>query len=677
MAGEMKNLREEFENLQTQIKAERNLQIELVEEVQKYKLEAARKTLRKQEEIELAYTKQRQEKIEAYEKKISKAKDTETKKKLEKELAEYKDLEGEKYKAWQDSLNKKVKAVGEAQDSIAKAELKAQRERERQAAVQSTSNAFTSGQTLTQRLESLKTGGLQGITGYLGNYALSLNQQIESIAKRRGVIDTALQGTSLTWNSLNKDITNLAALSPYVSQDSLANNVQSMIASGINFNVEQRAFLATISEKIAATFDANDASLKQLIKIQQADTTASRLGMESALTAFLNNMFQTSEYMKQSASSVRSALLEATSLMGAAEATEFEYQAQKWLGSLSSVGFSNTSSIASALNSLASGDVNSLSSGTGTLLLMAANSIGMDISNILNNGLNASDTNNLLNAMTSYMADMYNQASGSRVLQQQYAKIFGLSASDLKAASNLASSQNTVYGNSLSNSQMIQRLSDMMSTMGSRMSIGEKLSNLKNNFSYTMAAGIANNPILYSLYNMSNILDGLFGGGEFSIPLVLGTGTAQTFKASDLMRIATLGGSALSGLPGMLNSLGSLGDPSTMLRILGIGTSTNTVSRGSGNIGITVSGESTSSSGGYGVNGSLSDIQSSLMTEKTKEVNEQIANASQDQEDATLSTTNNYLNNIYTLLKQAINADGSFKAEKTSSDFAWADTLHI
>ena len=677
MAGEMKNLREEFENLQTQIKAERNLQIELVEEVQKYKLEAARKTLRKQEEIELAYTKQRQEKIEAYEKKISKAKDTETKKKLEKELAEYKDLEGEKYKSWQESLNKKVKAVGEAQDSIAKAELKAQRERERQAAVQSTSNAFTSGQTLTQRLESLKTGGLQGITGYLGNYALSLNQQIESIAKRRGVIDTALQGTSLTWNSLNKDITNLAALSPYVSQDSLANNVQSMIASGINFNVEQRAFLATISEKIAATFDANDASLKQLIKIQQADTTASRLGMESALTAFLNNMFQTSEYMKQSASSVRSALLEATSLMGAAEATEFEYQAQKWLGSLSSVGFSNTSSIASALNSLASGDVNSLSSGTGTLLLMAANSIGMDISNILNNGLNASDTNNLLNAMTSYMADMYNQASGSRVLQQQYAKIFGLSASDLKAASNLASSQNTVYGNSLSNSQMIQRLSDMMSTMGSRMSIGEKLSNLKNNFSYTMAAGIANNPILYSLYNMSNILDGLFGGGEFSIPLVLGTGTAQTFKASDLMRIATLGGSALSGLPGMLNSLGSLGDPSTMLRILGIGTSTNTVSRGSGNIGITVSGESTSSSGGYGVNGSLSDIQSSLMTEKTKEVNEQIANASQDQEDATLSTTNNYLNNIYTLLKQAINADGSFKAEKTSSDFAWADTLHI
>lgn len=677
MAGEMKNLREEFENLQTQIKAERNLQIELVEEVQKYKLEAARKTLRKQEEIELAYTKQRQEKIEAYEKKISKAKDTETKKKLEKELAEYKDLEGEKYKAWQASLNKKVKAVGEAQDSIAKAELKAQRERERQAAVQSTSNAFTSGQTLTQRLESLKTGGLQGITGYLGNYALSLNQQIESIAKRRGVIDTALQGTSLTWNSLNKDITNLAALSPYISQDSLANNVQSMIASGINFNVEQRAFLATISEKIAATFDANDASLKQLIKIQQADTTASRLGMESALTAFLNNMFQTSEYMKQSASSVRSALLEATSLMGAAEATEFEYQAQKWLGSLSSVGFSNTSSIASALNSLASGDINSLSSGTGTLLLMAANSIGMDISNILNNGLNASDTNNLLNAMTSYMADMYNQASGSRVLQQQYAKIFGLSASDLKAASNLASSQNTVYGNSLSNSQMIQRLSDMMSTMGSRMSIGEKLSNLKNNFSYTMAAGIANNPILYSLYNMSNILDGLFGGGEFSIPLVLGTGTAQTFKASDLMRIATLGGSALSGLPGMLNSLGSLGDPSTMLRILGIGTSTNTVSRGSGNIGITVSGESTSSSGGYGVNGSLSDIQSSLMTEKTKEVNEQIANASQDQEDATLSTTNNYLNNIYTLLKQAINADGSFKAEKTSSDFAWADTLHI
>lgn len=674
MAQEMRDLREELAQLNKLIGAERNLKINLVNQVQEYKVSQVKKTLEKQEEIELAYTKMRLDKIEAYEKKISKTKDAEKKKALEKELADYKNLQGKQFETWKENLNKQVTQVAKYQEKLNEIEERSQK---RIKATQATTNAFSSGKTITERLTSLKEGGLSGLSGYLGNYAASLNSQIESIARRRGVIDTALQGTDLSWNSLGRDITKLAAISPYVSQDSLANNIQTMIASGINFNVEQRAFLATITEKIAATFDANDASLRQLIKIQQTDTTASRLGMESALTAFLNNMFQTSEYMKQSASSVRSALLEATSLMGGTEATEFEYQAQKWLGSLSSVGFQDTSSLANALNSLASGDVNSLSSGTGTLLLMAANSIGMDISNILNKGLTATDTNNLLNAMTSYMANMYSQANGSKVLQQQYAKIFGLSASDLKAASNLASSQKLVYGNSLSNTQMIQRLSDMMSTMGKRMSIGEKLSNLKSNFSYTMAAGIANNPALYSLYNVSSLLDGLFGGGEFSLPLVVGTGTPQTFKTSDLLRIATLGGSAISGLPGMINSLGSLTNPSTMLRILGIGTGDNIVSRGTGDIGITVSGESSSSSGGYGINGNLSDIQASLMSEKTKEVNEQIANASQDQEEATLSSTNNYLNNIYTLLKQAINADGSFKAEKTSSDFAWSDTLHI
>ena len=45
-----------------------------------------------------------------------------------------------------------------------------------------------------------------------------------------------------------------------------------MVGKGIAFNVEQRAFLDTISEKIATTFEATDASLLKLVRIQQADS---------------------------------------------------------------------------------------------------------------------------------------------------------------------------------------------------------------------------------------------------------------------------------------------------------------------------------------------------------------------------------------------------------------------
>jgi hypothetical protein len=69
--------------------------------------------------------------------------------------------------------------------------------------------------------------------------------------------------------------------------------------------------------------------LLKLVRIQQADTTAARLGMESALTSFLNEMYETTEYMQGIASDIRTQIYEASALMGAKEATEFEFQVQK------------------------------------------------------------------------------------------------------------------------------------------------------------------------------------------------------------------------------------------------------------------------------------------------------------------------------------------------------------
>ena len=102
-----------------------------------------------------------------------------------------------------------------------------------------------------------------------------------------------------------------------------------MVNTGISYNVEQRAFLMTISDKIATTFNATNGTLLRLVRIQQQDTTAARLGMESALTAFLNNMYETTEYMTSLAEQVKGDLAEAMSLMEAKTAVSLEHTVQK------------------------------------------------------------------------------------------------------------------------------------------------------------------------------------------------------------------------------------------------------------------------------------------------------------------------------------------------------------
>ena len=128
---------------------------------------------------------------------------------------------------------------------------------------------------------------------------------------------------------MSTDIRNVAGVSPLIKQESVVSNLEKLGGQGISFDVEQRAFLETIKDKIAATFEAADGTLLRLVRIQQQDTTAARLGMESALTSFLNNMYETTEYMQSVAKSVRNSLQEAEALMGSKSAAAFEYQVQK------------------------------------------------------------------------------------------------------------------------------------------------------------------------------------------------------------------------------------------------------------------------------------------------------------------------------------------------------------
>ena len=225
-----------------------------------------------------------------------------------------------------------------------------------------------------------------------------------------------------------------------------------MVGQGIAFNIEQRATLAVLKDKIATTFDAANGTLLRLVRIQQQDTTAGRLGMESALTAFLNNMYETTEYMEGIAKTVKGSLEEPMSLMTGENALSFEYQVQKWLGSMYSVGMSQEAvqGLGGVLGKLASGQIDAITNGgQGNLVIMAANQAGLSVADILNNGLDSQTTNDLMNAMVEYLAKIYDQAGESKVIQQQMASVYGMTASDLKAAVNLAKSTGVVSRNGL------------------------------------------------------------------------------------------------------------------------------------------------------------------------------------------------------------------------------------
>jgi len=115
-----------------------------------------------------------------------------------------------------------------------------------------------------------------------------MTNQVDSIMDQlyanSGKYGAYLQGTDLGYSARLALVSMRVGINPYVSQTSVVSNLQKMIESGITYNLEFRAFLNTISENIADTFDAMDKSLLQIVRLQQADSSAARLGMEAYLT---------------------------------------------------------------------------------------------------------------------------------------------------------------------------------------------------------------------------------------------------------------------------------------------------------------------------------------------------------------------------------------------------------
>lgn len=515
----------------------------------------------------------------------------------------------------------------------------------------------------------------------IDGFAKQLQGDMKAIAFAQTEIDTRLYGSGLDkrfgsyWKRLNTNITENIAMSPFVKQADVVDNLKTLVGKGIAYNVEQRAFLDTISDKIATTFEATDASLLKLVRIQQADSTAARLGMEAALNQFLNSMYETTEYMTEAAASIRANIYEASALMGAAEATAFEYQVQKWMGSLYSAGFNNTSGLSGALGKLAAGDISAVTDGGyGNLLVMAANKANLSIAEILAEGLDDTETNQLMQAMVSYLGQIYDETKNSKVVAQQFANVYGLTASDLKAAANLAKSTGAISKSNLGYGNFMNQLNSMANSMWTRTSAGEMMENLFGNLQFSTAATMANSPMLYATYQIASMLDDVAGGIAIPAFSVMGNMVDLETTVADLMRVGAVGTGLLGGIGKMIVGLGKGSgggfSGSGMLKAFGINNTLSTLSYGTGTGFETIMSGTSTSNSGYVGNTEGSDVQNKTMQDAREDGNEQLSVAQDEEEETKLSTVDEHIVQIYQLLTDVVDGVSPFRV-KIEGDYTF------
>ena len=454
----------------------------------------------------------------------------------------------------------------------------------------------------------------------VGKGLSSLNNSIDTYLTQyssyMGIWNTRLQGTDKTYSSITKLVDRAIGMNAYVTQSKVLEKLNTYVQEGIAYNVEQRAFLGTVSEKIAATFDAANGTLLQLIRIQQADSTAARLGMESTLTQLLNSMYSDTSYLSGLSDSVSAAILEANSQLSRDGSLAFEYSVQKWLGSMSSVGVSDTTiqSIAQGINSLATGSVTSLSNNTSlqNLLVMAANAAGLDYSTLLTGGMNANTTNQLLGGLVTYLQSL--AQTENQVVKSQYANLFGVTISDLTSLLNLSSKDLvSISKNMLGYSEAIAETEYQLTQLSSRTSMGQQLENFTNNVLSSMGEGIANNKAAYVTWMLTDLIEKATGG--INIPTISAFGTFVDINATvtQLMKTGIVGISTLGKIGTILSGFSKIGSLS-----LDDWNATETTRRGRGldttisdlNTGIST----TTSQTAYIGNSSGSDIYSSSIT---------------------------------------------------------------
>jgi len=477
-----------------------------------------------------------------------------------------------------------------------------------------------------------KSGAIDYVQGALGDALNKIGENltkglsdidasIDSFYAAQGSIEARLQGSGESYKQMTKLVSQSIGLSGYISQKKVLENIKTLVEEGISYNVEQRAFLATISENIASTFEAANGTLLRLIRLQQADSTQARLGMEASLTNFLNRMYTDTSYLNDLYDNVSAAIIDANSQLTYTQSVAFEYAIQKWLGSLSSLGMSGEAitNIATGINYLATGNTSALSSNQGlnTLLAMSASRAGISYASMLTGGLTAQDTNDLLRSMVEYLQEI--AGNQNKVVKSAYAGMYGLSLADLRAISSLTGSEiSAIYGSNMSYTGAVSELNYQMGQISNRVHMSTVLQTIYDNYIGSVASDIGSSPGKYLTWMIADLLESTVGGIPLPVVSVLGSSVDLKSSVAQLMKLGLVGYSTISQLGSLISSATS--GPSFALNNFGF-EQTTLRSRGQGFVGVAKGAARTDSLSYTGSGMEESDVESltKASTEKAKE----------------------------------------------------------
>lgn len=401
--------------------------------------------------------------------------------------------------------------------------------------------------------EAQKSETRKWIEDTAGKLAKSLTNAaekgFEAYSKYYSSFATRLQNSALNVSDIYRTAQN-ASISPYVKITSLLESTNALLTAGITNNLTQRAFLDSISDKIAATFSATQDSLIEITRIQRQDTTASRLGLEAYLTRMFNNYFGDTSYLATQFDAVQSILIGTSAQLGAQQGIAFEYQVQKWLGALGASGVSSSTlqQIAQGINYLGTGNITALSGNQPlqNLLLMGAQRGGVSYTDILTQGITSTDANKILYGIVDYIRSI----SGNNVVRAQYAELFGISLTDMKVISDMtASTIKDLTKSAMTYSDTLDELDYQLSQVSSRMHLSEKIDNVMENIMVSTGMKVASNTALYATYRAAQMLENVTGGIPIPTPFV-NVGTFEQAIKTGIMGIGLLG-----PLMGGINSL--------------------------------------------------------------------------------------------------------------------------
>ena len=530
-------------NLELNIAAELEGQQNLTE-AQRRRLEQAKKnaaelaaSARKDEELSQAIKTNNQKKILSNEKSLSKLLLDEAEKhgkKKQKYAEKVKNLEAEYLEmqeegASAEDLANKEKDIKDAKSKVAQQD--------------GLENLFKTLKKTAEKLAESAEKAIDNAVETAGQYTASIN--------------TRLQGTDNTYKKIQAMVGRNMALSGQAKSEDVIKNIKELIDKGIAYNIEERAYIQTISDKIASTFNAFDASLLRIIRIEQADSTQARAGIVSFLNLALNKWYQDTSYLTDSFKNVTDALLEASSQLSRDQSVAFEYMVQKWLGSLGSLGVaeSTITNIAQSIGYLSSGNISALSSGNQQILLaLSASRAGVDYAKALTSGLTPDETNKLLRSMVEYLREI--AQSNNNVVKSQYGTILNVTLSDLKAISNLTNADiNNIFSTNLSYSQAKQRYQKQVASLYSRMDMTSILNTAYANILYTIGQNIGSSPFMNATWKINSLIEDATGGINIPAVGVLGNFFEANANVNQIIKLGLVGVSTLKYVGQMIKSL--------------------------------------------------------------------------------------------------------------------------